>query len=118
LTIESQRATNNQSRGMELLPTDMRTMLPPLYAQESKGNMATAYAKFFTPDSSWTWWATEFVGEDIFFGLVHGHCKELGYFSLSELEGVTGPMGLPLERDLHWQPKTLKKITPELFHDE
>jgi hypothetical protein len=49
---------------------------------------------------------------------VHGHAKELGYFSLSELEGVTGPMGLPIERDLHWQPKTLKDIAPELFDDE
>jgi hypothetical protein len=49
---------------------------------------------------------------------VDGHDKELGYFSLSELEGVTGLMGLPIERDLHWQPRTLKEIAPELFHDE
>ena len=58
------------------------------------------------------------IGDDIFFGLVEGHDKELGYFSLSELEGVTGPMGLPIERDLHWQPKTLKEIASELFHDD
>jgi hypothetical protein len=52
-----------------------------------------------------------------FFGLVDGHCKELGYFSLSDLEGVRGPMGLPIERDLHWQPKTLEEIAPEMFED-
>ena len=50
-----------------------------------------------------------------FFGLVDGHCKELGYFLLSELEEVRGPMGLPIERDLYWQPKTLEEIAPEMF---
>ncbi len=74
-----------------------------------------AYAKYFTPDSNWTFYATEYDGEDTFFGLVEGFEKELGYFSLSELEGVKGPMGLPIERDLYWQPKTLKEIAPELF---
>jgi hypothetical protein len=24
-------------------------------------------------------------------------------------------MGLPIERDLHWQPKTLEEIAPEMF---
>ena len=118
MIMESQRSKNNQIRGMELLPPDIREKLPPLYAQESKGNQAMAYVKFFTPDSNWTWWATEVDGEDIFFGLVDGHEKELGYFSLSELESVSGPMGLPIERDLHWQPKILKEIAPELFNEE
>ena len=50
-----------------------------------------------------------------FFGLVDGHVKELGYFSLAELESVNGPLGLPIERDLRWQPKTLEEIAPEMF---
>jgi hypothetical protein len=49
--------------------------------------------------------------------LVDGHCRELGYFVLSELEEVRGPMGLPIERDLYWKPKTLEEIAPELFND-
>jgi hypothetical protein len=48
---------------------------------------------------------------------VEGQEKELGYVSLSELEDVRGPMGLPIERDLHWRPKTLEEIAPELFRD-
>ena len=52
-----------------------------------------------------------------FFGLVDGHEKELGDFLLSELEEVRGPMGLPIERDLHWQPKTLADIAPEMFRE-
>ncbi len=74
-----------------------------------------AHVKFFTPDSNWTWYATEFDGQDTFFGLVDGLDKELGYFSLAELEQVKGRMGLPIERDLHWHPKTLEEIAPELF---
>ena len=34
----------------------------------------------------------------------------LGYFSLAELESVKGPMGLPIERDEHFKPKTLQEI--------
>ena len=51
------------------------------------------------------------------FGLVQGQCKELGYVSLNELEEANGPMGLPIERDLHWQPKMLEEIAPEMFKE-
>ena len=102
---------------MELLTEEIRRQLPPLYSQDKLGGKAIAYVKFFTPDSSWTWWAIEFDGQDIFFGLVEGHVKELGYFSLSELQSLRGPLGLPVERDLYWQPKRLEEIAPELFKD-
>ena len=104
-------------RRHKLLTEELRKQLPPLYSQEDKGGRAVAYVKFFTPDSNWTWWGLEFDGEDTFFGLVEGHVKELGYFSLRELEHVRGPLGLPIERDLCWQPKTLGEIAPELFED-
>lgn len=35
---------------------------------------------------------------------------EIGYFSLSELKSVKGPMKLPIERDLHFEPKSLKEL--------
>jgi len=66
--------------------------------------------KFFDPDSDWTWYASEFDGEDIFFGLVSGFEVELGYFSLKEMKEVKGPVGLPIERDLHFESKTLKEL--------
>ena len=100
---------------MELLPAELRRKLPNLYAQEQLGPDAIAYAKYFTPDSNWTWYATEFDGKDTFFGLVDGYEKELGYFSLLELKTAHGPLGLPIERDLYWKPKTLREISPELF---
>ena len=100
---------------MKLLTEELRKQLPPLYSQEQLGGKAVVHVKFFTPDSNWTWLATEFDGEDTFFGLVDGFEKELGYFSLAELEAARGPMGLGVERDLYWKPKTLEELAPELF---
>ena len=100
---------------MKLLTQEIRKKLPDLYAQDGKGGDAIVFLKLFTPDNSWTWMATEFDGEDTFFGLVDGLERELGYFSLAELQKVRGPLGLPVERDLYWKPKTLKEIAPEMF---
>lgn len=99
---------------MQLLPQFIRKQLPALYSQEELGQNAIAYAKFFTPDSGWTWYATEFDGEDIFFGLVDGFEAELGYFSLSELQQIRGKWGLPVERDIHFAPTPVREIYQEI----
>jgi hypothetical protein len=96
---------------MELLDEEARAVLPPLYANERKGLEAVAPIKFFTPDSNWSWYPTEFDGEDIFFGLVDGFEMELGYFSISELESIRGGLGLPIERDLYFEPASLQTLT-------
>ena len=106
---------NNRMRSMNLLTQEIRKKLPPLYAQDGNGGKAIAYVKFFAPFSNFSWFATEFDGKDTFFGLVDGHFKELGYFSLSELESIRGPMGLTIERDLYWKPRMLEEISPETF---
>ena len=93
-----------------LLPDEIKEKLPKLYENEEYGMEAKALVKFFTPDSNWTWYASEFDGEDIFFGLVSGLEVELGYFSLSEIQSIHGPLGLPIERDLFFEPKTLKEL--------
>lgn len=106
---------NENIRGHKLLTEELKAKLPPLYAQDGKGNEAIVYVKYFTPDNNWTWWVTEFdPQEGVFFGLVQGFEKELGYFTLKELEEARGPMGLPIERDLYWQPKTLREVKEEL----
>ena len=111
---------------MKLLPKEIRETLPDLYAQDGKGEKAVAHIKFFTPSSSWTWYVIggepmlDESGKELdfrFFGLVDGHEKEFGDFLLSELEEVRGPMGLPIERDLHWQPKAVEEIAPEMFRE-
>ena len=95
---------------MKLITEEIKKKLPKLYEQDGKGYDAIAYVKFFTPDSNWTWYVTEFDGKDTFFGLVDGFEKELGYFLLSELESVKGPLGLKIERDLYFKPMKLKEL--------
>jgi len=83
--------------------------------RELSSDEALVLVKFFTPDSNWTWYAVsasqdERSGDVQFFGLVEGFVKELGYFWLSELESVRGPLGLPIERDLYWTPIPLSSL--------
>ena len=92
---------------MKLLTKEIERKIPALYTQEGKGDDARVYVKFFTPDSNWTWYATEFDPETgTFFGLVDGFERELGYFTLAELESAKGPMGLDIERDMYWDDST------------
>jgi len=101
---------------MQLLTKAIRRRLPPLYANEEKGLAALAIVKFFTPDSSWTWYASEFDGDDLFFGLAVGFEPELGYFQLSELQTVRGKLGLPVERDRFFTPTPLRELLDKHEH--
>jgi len=97
---------------MKLITKALLKRLPPLYATE---NIPTpkkvAVIKFFTPDSSWTWYGIEYdPTERLFFGLVHGIESEMGYFSLDELEEVRGRLGLPIERDRHFKQTPLGEL--------
>jgi hypothetical protein len=97
--------------------------LPALYSQENTPDPMVV-CKFFTPDAGWTWYAIEGSPVDangyydtdkpkadfLFFGLVSGIEAELGYFSLSELQGIRGRLGLPVERDLYFEPTRLSEI--------
>jgi hypothetical protein len=96
---------------MELLTDELRKILPPLYSQDGEKD-PVIYAKFFTPDSNWTWYVTEGSEEDgefRFFGYVIGFEKEWGYFLLSELQEARGPWGLSIERDLYFKATPLSE---------
>lgn len=93
-----------------LLPPKAIAALPPLYANEELGEDAIAHLKLFCPWSNWTWYASELdPKERRCFGVVVGHEREYGYFTIGELEELRGPGGLQIERDLHWTPKPLKE---------
>jgi hypothetical protein len=97
---------------MKLLTKAIRSKLPPLGSTDQlPHDQVMVRAKFFTPDSNWTWFATEFDGDDTFFGLVSGFEVEMGYWSLSELEAARGPWGLPIERDLWFRPTPLSQLS-------
>ena len=62
--------------------------------------------KVFTPDAQCTWLLTEIdEGTDLAFGLrdLGLGCPALGYVSVTELCTVRGKLGLPIERDLHFE---------------
>lgn len=114
-----------------LITDEIKAKLPPLYANEKIGMEAVAPVKYFSPAAGWTWYASEAAAlmEDgtykplrdvdlndpniqdvIFFGLVIGYEIELGYFSLAELQSAHGDLGLAIERDLYYEPQTLREL--------
>ena len=96
---------------MKLMTEEIERRIPSIGTQEGKGDNAVVYAKFFTPDSQWTWYAMEYDRKErICFGYVVGQDKEFGYFSLDELEKVRGFLDLAVERDLYFEPMTIGKI--------
>jgi hypothetical protein len=98
---------------MMLMTKEILAQIPKFGAQENVAD-PIVYVKFFTPDSNWTWLATEFDGQDTFFGFVQGFEGELGYFSLSELQSATGPAGLHIERDKFFKPQPLSVAKAKL----
>jgi len=96
---------------MKLLTQELLKQFPKLNKTDGTPlEEKKVIAKFFTPDGSWTWYAVEFDGEDLFFGLVDGIEKEWGYFSLKELQSVQGTLGLPIEWDLYFGQPKIKDI--------
>jgi hypothetical protein len=111
-----------------LLPDILKERMPALYSQEQERDPLVV-VKYFDPVGSWTWYATEGspVDEDgyydtnkpkvdyLFFGLVVGFEKELGYFSLHELktakEGLRGLQALPIERDVWFREQRLSEVS-------
>ena len=97
---------------MKLLTKAIENQLPKLYSTDGK-NYVPVIVKFFCPWNQWTWYAVEGErqedGDWLFFGLVEGHEKELGYFTLNEFKTVRGPAGLGIERDMYFDGYVLDK---------
>ena len=95
---------------MKLLTKALKKKLPKLYSQDNIKD-PTAQVKFFCPWNQWSWYGVEYdPKQELFFGYTKGHYKEWGYFSLAEMKEVTGPMGLKIERDLHFKPCKFKNL--------
>lgn len=101
----------------DLFPEWLRAQVPDLGAARYARD-PTLRCKYLTPDSNWRWYVIE-AGrcEDtagnpdvLFWGFVEGIEHEFGYFSLNELASVRGPLGLPVERDLYFEPKPTSQI--------
>ena len=97
---------------MRLLTKAIERKIPTLYStEEVETQDKTIFCKFFALRSGWTWYVVEGErqedGDYLFFGLVHGHEQEWGYFSLWELESIRWHGIQGIERDLYFNPVTV-----------
>jgi len=70
-----------------------------------------AVIKLFDPTGSGTWYLSELdPNTNIAFGLCDMGYPELGYVSLDELSNLKVKMGLGIERDLYFTPKTFNEL--------
>jgi Protein of unknown function (DUF2958) len=92
-----------------LIPNDIRAALLANGALSATGAEIdpVPLVKLFTPDANAIWLLTEIDPDNP--ALAFGLCDlglgspEVGYLSLDEIGNVRGPMGLPIERDEHYQ---------------
>lgn len=96
---------------MILLTEEIKRLLPPLYANEDRNKADIKVPlKIFDPGGRFTFYATEYDGEDTLFGFCRSplgeDCDELGYASLVELQSVKNTFGIGMERDINWNPET------------
>lgn len=96
---------------MHLLPAVLRDTLLAnhLRSQIDESFDPPPPVKLFTPDAGATWLISEACpdGEDLtLFGLcdLGVGCPELGTVSLAEIESLRGALGLPVERDVSFEP--------------
>jgi hypothetical protein len=109
--VTNEPYTRPVHRAHVLMNDEIKEQLPALYSNEEIGLDAIAPIKLFSPDSNWSWFPSEYdEKESIFFGLVIGYEIEFGLFSLEELQSIRGPLGLQIERDLYYEPKTLREL--------
>lgn len=72
---------------------------------------ALIICKFFDPCSSRTRYATEYdQARGIFFGYVVGEFSEWWTFSLLELMDYKWPLGIGIERDMHFTPRRFSEL--------
>lgn len=99
---------------MKLMTKELIAKLPPLYSNENNPNPAVV-VKFFNPSGAGTWYVTEGEVEDdgdiLFFGMTDLQEKEMGYFTLRELESMKcPPFGLGIERDMYFGQHKLNEF--------
>lgn len=101
---------------MLLLSDDLIKKIPPLYSTENEKD-PLIQCRFYIEDNIWSWYVIEFdLEQGIFFGYVCGFEKELGYFSLKELESVkTESLEIEIIRDKDFKVKKLSEIKKELM---
>jgi hypothetical protein len=106
---------------MELMTKELEAAFAAQgYTDEMEPEDIKVIAKYFCPWGAASWFAVEYYPDGrIFFGYVNlwdDQNAELGDFPLDELEKITGPGGLKIERDLYFGEHTLKEVMDTKGH--
>lgn len=90
-------------RKTDRLPTD----IPP----SQPWTEAICKVKLFNPTGIGTWFIASYDPETgIAYGVTDLHEREAGYIPIPELVAYRGNFGLPIERDLYYQPQTVAEL--------
>tara|TARA_Y100000310_G_scaffold328840_1_gene397639 strand:- start:459 stop:767 length:309 start_codon:yes stop_codon:yes gene_type:complete len=102
---------------MKLLTKEIIKKATGQYDKGSDLDSQQVVAKFFNPCGDWTWYLMNLDPDDMDYawGIVDGFAMEIGSFSISELESVKGPLGIGIERDMHFKPVSAKEIWNNLI---
>ena len=100
---------------MKLFTKEILKRLPKLgTTSELSMSEVTVQAKLFNPMGAHTWYLIEYDPES---KIAHAFCNlgdpqmaEIGDVSITELEELRLPLGLGIERDIHFEPRNLKEI--------
>ena len=100
------------SRKMDELRSVIRTM-PVTYQQDGMGDQAIVHLHYFYGNCNWYITEKDMEGDGTIqaFGMADlGYGPECGYISIQELI----ESDIPIELDLHWQPKTRAEVKQQL----
>jgi hypothetical protein len=108
MCLESLEKRMNNGLLQNNTPKKLAKLLPALGSMDGMDAADVPVpVKLFNPIGVGTWYLTEYCPEtDEGFGLCDIHEAELGYVSLRELRGMNLPLGLTIERDIHWDAGT------------
>lgn len=99
---------------MLTLDEDLRSRLPPFFAQEAELD-PVVFLRFHLPGTEWAWYAIEgeAEGDDFrFYGFIAGAANSFGSFTLSQLRRQYSPDGAGVELDAMFQPGRLTSVVP------
>ena len=96
---------------MQLLTKAQKEKMIKNHQEQDGTKDFKAVVKLFNPMGNGTWYLSELDPEtNIAFGLCDLGFPELGYVSLDELSNIKVSMGLGIERDRFFTPKTFEEL--------
>ena len=96
---------------MQLLTKAQKEKMIKNHQEQDGTKDFKAVVKLFNPTGNGTWYLSELDPEtNTAFGLCHLGFPELGYVNLDELSNIKVSMGLGIERDRWFTPKTFEEL--------